>query len=400
MKLKKLISFGVAAVMLSSALVFTNAATTIMTGDVNVDGKVSIADLTTLAKYLNGTVNISLDRGDINDDGVVDSDDVTMLTRFISSEISLPPTKNILDMTATSSGERDYYKHIMDKQNTVYINNNQNQSPYTLIVGDALGGNINTTDNKATPFTRIEREDTRSAGTFNPIVKVSGNGGYGTGFIIDSNLIATAAHCVYNEETNQWINNLTVIATINGIKTEFEVLETHVLKSYVDSGKTIATDYALIRIKTIDKKGISHDLLSECGKLVMSPLVDTKLNEMTDFYKNNSPIKHIMAAGYSDGYLHSAWGHAFTATQLLPSNHKDPEVQNKVLCYTAFVTGGDSGAPIFFDKDANASTDDRVVVAIHSSSSGYTNDVRSVGLGPRVNSQLMKFYYDNKNIGY
>ena len=70
---------------------------TIVYGDVNMDGEVTLQDIETINSYLNGEIEFTTHQhvlADVNGDGNINNTDILLITKFINNEIDYFPVEN------------------------------------------------------------------------------------------------------------------------------------------------------------------------------------------------------------------------------------------------------------------------------------------------------------------
>jgi V8-like Glu-specific endopeptidase len=198
----------------------------------------------------------------------------------------------------------------------------------------------------------------------------------GTGFIIGSNKVVTNTHVVYNN-VQQW-NDCNAIR-VNG--TTYPISYEHILQShYTESNEY--KDFALLKIYT------TVDLDTTYGGINVGVATDDMLNNTS---------KLMAVAGYPSDLYSNATGanNLYIAYgNFLPTTHDNDSVRSWSLQYTADFYGGQSGSPVFYDKDGNQSTtSDLTAVGVNfgSNQMGISNS------GVRFTPQHLKFFFNNTN---
>ncbi|GHU51923.1 hypothetical protein FACS1894132_00430 [Clostridia bacterium] len=353
---------------------------TIKVGDIDNDGMVGkIADVVLLGKHFTGQIISQTDMVDINHDGVATRDDLDMLISYLTSSISSFPDTNasgyrtITDMTAVQNGTRTYLKHNYANDTTT----SYDLTPTAVGVPGWDGVSPDNTNGQSPPLTPLV--NTRTPYTNSAIIEVYGSNLRGTAFIIGPQMVATNAHLAYNINNSAWLSNLRIV--VNGVT--YYVSEAHVPDEYVNptTNYGLTYDYALLKINT------SVNLATTYGSLSFGAVTDDKLNALSGLYGSSSATQYIFSAGYSSGALTSGWGNLFNPTD--PYYVENPD---NYLYYNNYTASGDSGSPVLFDLDGDhTTTSDRVVIGVNAGGSP------SIGGGPRITAQLMKFYLNNSN---
>lgn len=267
-------------------------------------------------------------------------------------------TQNV-SSTATSSS-RTYWKHDYSNPNLALY------TDYTLSV-NTINNNPPAGINTIFPPNNMVRDYDTS------VVRLSIGG---TGFIIGNHVIATAGHCVYSQEDDEFIN-----FTIDIVDTDNSVIET-IYPRYVHVNQTFAQsnsyspnyDYALIYV--------TEDL-SSYGSFKMGAPLSSYISS------NGQVIVSGFPQEYPAGYNGLDWGIRFKASGNIIS------ATSKVIHYDADMINGDSGGPVYVEEAIyvnNQLSEYKTVIAINVAQDNNYN------YGVRVNSDILKFYYGNSNI--
>ncbi len=221
------------------------------------------------------------------------------------------------------------------------------------------------------------------------VVKIITNSGTSTGFLIDGNTVATAAHCVVNKTNNTGNSNsgkiIEKILVFNTDKTiAYEITNAysvHVPSLYFTTSSTSTVfdyDYALITIPNIDEDenlddyaifnlGVMLDGFKGSGKSVSV----TGFPKRVDGEEVNNETEHEMYTGV--GTIASD-----------PTNH---EMMFRHNCDTS---GSNSGSPVYTSTTYGGNTY-YTVIGIHTSGySGYN-------IATRITTNVLHFYNNNSN---
>ena len=121
---KRLLVIVMAAAMLFSVMVFPAQAAEYKLGDVNGDGRVTPADVTTLRLYIAGKLdqNIAVDKrtADLNQDGRITPSDVTTLRLYIAGKITISPVEKTELSAYTIIYPAEYTKYEMYAAELLY----------------------------------------------------------------------------------------------------------------------------------------------------------------------------------------------------------------------------------------------------------------------------------------
>lgn len=199
----------------------------------------------------------------------------------------------------------------------------------------------------------------------------------GTGFIVDSHTIATAAHCAYNKN----ITGIRVFNSNGTIALTATPVQSHIPNTYIQSFIYIDIrrqyDYALITVEedlsdyACFNLGVAMDGFLTSSKSVSITGFPTEVNGETV----NNKTKNNMYTG--TGII--AGGSEYT------------------FDYNVDTIGGNSGGPIYMTTTYNGNVY-YTVVGIHTRGKGYLSD--PYNHGTRITTDLMHFYLNNSNISY
>lgn len=287
----------------------------------------------------------------------------------------------VLSLTSYSSMDADAVNTSLT-YNVFNASNGNYMSSYTLAANAVQ-------DNSRITFGNDERvvDFTKSG-----VVKiVTSAGTFGTGFIIDGHTIVTAAHCVYEKDSDipdsyagLSITHIYVFNS-NGV-VELDITNAysmHIPTLYVSTaGETNKYDYALITIPEVN---------TETGDLSEFAIFD--LSVMLDGFKNSNKV--ISTTGFpgevrgktvNHGSLHNM----YTGTGAVETDKRDPDLQ---FCYTCDTSGGNSGGPIYTTTSYGGNVYYTVIgiVAGHNTTDG-------INIATRITTDLLHFYKNNSNI--
>lgn len=343
---------------MESALSITND--TIIYGDVDNDGSVTITDATQLNRYLNGyvlTSNVNLKCADVDKNTALDVNDIKIMQHYLARAIpSLPYSEsgNMFEIdtyTVPTDVPRSYIK---------YDCLTQSQTSYTL----------------STPAARDVSVDDRildSSANAQCIVYLlykKSNGDYyrGTGFIVDDHIIATCAHCLYDGSafnTDYKIKVYDIAGT--SLVATYSAKELHIPSNYYNSTSS-SYDYGLIYV---------DEDLSSYGTMALG-LPTNEFKSTAQTVSVSGFPRDVNGIGTSSRYYGS--GTVTTSTN------------DYRISYTSYTSPGDSGGPVYIDYALQNKTF-RSAVGIHTSGNGTLHS------GVRITLPILRFYYNNLNIG-
>lgn len=391
-KLKKQISgiFATTATLLFSALSpFASASattTSILLGDANGDGVVDLADATCIYQYLGGAYVADaklFTAMDVNEDGIIDKTDEYMIkyneaysntyskvgTVVTKAYYNLPQNMNVI-----------YRRHDCSDENL------KSYKTYTIPLAESISS-----ANFSSYSSDINTKDTENVAC----VEVFSNGVWlGSGFIISNDTIATAAHCIYNSTSGNFLKDITVkvhtTEVVNGKSKN--VTYTAVAEFlHIPSGYNISAggnnynvnyDYGLIRV---------GDFKDENNKTVNVRNYHVNLGVMTDEFIN-AEKESLTSVGYTTptGQEHTRYQSTGKISSSIPSEEYAYRYHIK-----AQTIGGKSGGMTYFDSkytnpENTYTIDTRSTVGINTSGTGESG--RDC-YGVRITPNLLRFYY-------
>ncbi|MDE6796570.1 MAG: dockerin type I repeat-containing protein, partial [Ruminococcus sp.] len=199
MKLKKrLASFAVAGIMavISCVSLASSAVPQHLKYDANGDGEVGLADAVYVSQYLGGAFDPqNLDFCDVDRNGIVSPIDVEKIKSYCIG--LLKDNDNYVDTINTNTVNSNVTYRVYDAKTCSEEEECKNK--YTLSPLKSYNNPIMTSG-------VFGDDDRKKDPTCNGVVSINCTDlNYGTGFIIDDHVIATAAHCLYDKEHHKSI---------------------------------------------------------------------------------------------------------------------------------------------------------------------------------------------------
>lgn len=383
-----LVSIGVLTSTLLSFASSTSFAATqsVLLGDANGDNNVTYADVGAIQQYLLGYCPVtakSFTGMDVNQDKIIDSTDAYIIQYRLAYNISAPTVQKEL-YTLPDNSTRSYIKYTCDTgATTSYTLSNSIPSP-----------NADFDYSVATVSEEFDNENKN-------VVQFSIHNGdktyIGSGFVISDHIIATAAHCVFNGNNNDFVDGVTVSiyneqaeAKPENLIASFEAESYHIPVLYLNELGAYQNDpnydYALIYVGT-DSQG--NDLLDyvspwqfaipslEFSEAETGQLTTTGFTSYTDSSGNERYARY-----YSTGIVDN-----------LSNNDVDnPQLR---IASNALNKGGKSGGPMYYTSTYNNSVN-KSVVGITTHFHEYPNNYYSKGT--KINLTLLRFYKQNPYI--
>lgn len=348
----------------------------VLLGDANGDGKVNISDAVLVHQYLAGMYQVDaykLTCMDINQDYVIDSTDALMIQYVEIKTITADTVvKNLY--TVPNAETRTYYRHNCKSTDLA------SRDSYTLAAPAFYGANsvLEYEDTDINLMAEIRDQENTN------VVQLELNGYVGSGFIVGSHIIATAAHCVYNKSENKFVNNVKVnIYNKDGIVNASNLVHTssakelHVPQEYVNRNDSSRDnyDYALIYVE---------DDLSEYGIWSMGIPID-------EFMESN---KQLITIGFTDLGGNTYSRYYSTGNVIAPADWGyEPDNIPYRIHSTSTSYGGKSGGILYYKSDYN-STLAKSAVGVNTGSKPSTH----YSWANRITPTLLQFYKQNTQI--
>lgn len=211
------------------------------------------------------------------------------------------------------------------------------------------------------------------------VVQLSSVSANSTGFIIDDHLIATAAHCVYNVGQRRFYEDLKIKIYNEDCTKVLETIEpkeTHIpLNYYVKSNEMY--DYALIYVE---------EDLSKYGEFSLSMPMDSFMTSGATVTVSGFPKDTASDPSANFEKRYKADG------EIMDIRTFKPAIWDYQIRYSAFMSRGDSGGPVYTTQTFDGETY-HTVVGIN------TSGATDLYCGTRITTTLLMFYYNNDYIG-
>jgi len=358
---------------------------TVTPGDLNLDGTVTLADYLVLSKYLAGTTNAFPDVADVNRDGIVNDTDLNLVMKYCLGDIQTLGNPYSAEIYAPS-GSVTYVRHYFGPG-----------APPPSPLEYTLTTNAPTPPAGATPRTVFGADDrvpysssSVEIGIYNRENEAFDN--IGSAFIIGTNSIVTAAHCVYNVGATagggSWMSGngrLAIRVRTSNDVFIYNVVEVHIPKEFTTSSNNTTAnivgnytaDYARGRVDTGNV-----NLGSVYGKVTLGTATDA----FTRVSVNNS----LAAAGYPKEKLNGiyiGYGKNLAGTS-----------NDNFLGYDCDTTKGMSGGPLFYDADKNPNTKNDLTAIGLNAYQNPSNKIPHNG-ATRFNEKHLQFFFNTQNWG-
>lgn len=356
-----------------SALTAVTAAITSITSfalnyrDPNGDGIISLLDSYYINQYLYGKFEPNgyyIEPLDFNENGVVSPLDYELVQVVDAGG----------EIVKGNAGSINTYTYLQDNNYVDYYvydaQTGYKKTGYDYVLGpddskgndpDSLNG-IMSGDNRVIDWSK------------NGVVKlILNNGNYvGSGFVVGSNTILTAAHCVMNGSNAKIISSILLFDSYGQVDKTVQPVEIHVPQNYLPNSPQ-SYDYALITVNQDISNYMCFDLgvSIDYNSNLTLPVTITGFPSGLNYNPNNTSSNHYMYSG--NGVINGS--------------------TSRTLEYSMYTYGGDSGSPVYVTESSNGYTHN-TVVAIHTN--GLLDQTYHSGV--RINSEILRFAYWNPYI--
>ncbi len=372
--LKTIAALGVSLACLCGGTVNAFATTSYNSCDTNRDGSADAVDSLLLYKCMRGLEYVD-DPAVLDADGnhIVSNVDVKVINNYtmIGSAKSTVQgcTKNFGPHTSTAvpnanqTLSQQYIRHSLKTNANTY---------YTLTTSTSEG-----LANSSSSTRSVIGSDGRQKDAVDGVVCLFGdNYGVASGFVVGDNLIATAAHCVYDYDNSMWLNDYKIyFADSNGVvdkSNPITPVQVHIPRNYFNSDDG-SYDYALIEVE----EDLSDHYVFEFG--------------MPYAFRSNSIFKQydVFVTGYPADLSY--------AKQMYTGSGHTCGGTSSVIYYNTDTFNGNSGGPVYVKEKTTVNGKEEVfntVVGIHARSYSSYNG------GPFINAIMLKFYNNNSYANY
>ena len=253
------------------------------------------------------------------------------------------------------------------RRHNYYSSDTTSYYPYNLIVDGKSNARTIFGDNDMV-------RDTDSA-----VVRIEGDGYGGTGFIVGDHEIATAAHCVYSRDDDEFLKfEILIIDANNNVIKTISPHYVHINEDYETARNYTASspyDYAMIYV---------DEDLSQYGKFNLGLALDSYADNNGSVIVSGFPDSNY----YPNDYKGKKWGIRFKAKGNIIGKTQE------MLRYNADTAEGDSGGPVYIEEKrmVNGNLQEyKTAIAINVC---YNNDYNA---SVRMTAEVLKLYGDNPN---
>lgn len=376
--MKKFLSCLVSAGILASTVTAFAASSAFNPNkDPNGDGQITLADSAYILQVLAGKYIVEdLSEFDMDDNDVVSDVDevyVRMYTAGLINTLNEPEVDPVAEFPTSSRGY-----HVYNAQTGTY------NRRYSLTVTD-LSNSIETnmTDLSDSVDTRQifppneQISDWSNTGVAKIMSDATIYGYLGTGFVVGPHTIATAAHVVFDRDTNSTYNiDEILLFDENGSESSFTPVEIHTPINYIADNDVsdFDYDYSLITVE--------EDL---------SNYISFNLGAITDNAANKFTITTVGFPKYCYPDVNTVVNDQDDHTKYLSQgNITSVDSRGFYFGHNADTVTGNSGSPIYLVETLNGKTYN-TVIGIH---------VGVYNTGLRFTPHVLKFFKGNTNIQY
>ncbi len=375
MNIFKKITTGVLALTIGMcaipSVVSADMNTSYRKGDVDGDGDVDNVDSAYLANFLSGIKGSANDqmsqRLDVDLSGIIDKHDKTMLSSMIANSYGpIYYNYETSNLGIPSQSTIEYRKY--NAQTGAKIGNNYTLSPVS---------NISTNSVSEPELTR--GTDYSNKGIVGVNATINGVTYSGTGFVVGTNKVLTAAHCVYDTDNNysSYYVSVDVYENTDYTPNNYSANSYHIPQDYYElSAHSSSWDYAVITVNHNFPSSYIMDLGVARNKL--------KNNTPSTIYNNindNNGISRLCL------YLTGRWLQMWTEEGYFKSVN-GTIMDNNVCYYIPMEYAGQSGSPVYVETE----DEDKTVFGIES---GGTSDY---GVCKRITTDILHFVLNNSNL--
>lgn len=257
-------------------------------------------------------------------------------------------------------------------------NTSRTYSIYKATTGAYIGGyTLNTLDiddNLVSPHYVFGNDDRVIDFTKSGVVKIlSSNEFLGTGFVVNKNTIATAAHCV----KGYTVNKIKFFDSNGNVSKTITPSEVHIPKPYVSGNSSY--DYALIKVN----EDLSDYAIFDLG-VALDSAIDNHLSvSVTGFPNSLNNQLDDNINNFTTDNMYTGIGTLTPSTSLYGKDYQ--------LCYTADTSSGNSGSPVYITTSYYGKVY-YTVIGINTTGSNKYNS------GVRMSTDLLHFYMNNPNV--
>lgn len=199
----------------------------------------------------------------------------------------------------------------------------------------------------------------------------------GSGFVVDSHTIATAAHCVCGED----ITDILLFDKYGNITMHATPVEIHFPRKYL-SQESLFYDYALVTVKEDLSSYTKFDLSVPLDSFVNSEVTVTGFPEIV---KNKITNEDIIVNTYTEHNMYSGKGNIL-------------EQNDYLMSYDTDMSEGQSGGPVYTVESFDIGGNKRTCYTVVGINTSYPKYNPTFNMGIRITTDLLQFYKQNPNL--
>ena len=387
--MKRRILSAITAIAMATTAMFgmtSSASNSVVVNDPNGSNGITLSDANYIQQYLNAQITpTNLDIVDFDKNGVITYADAVKVMNYIGNGVA-HSVQNSVSETTNISNNVSY--NIFNAQTGNYI------TSYTL---NKPTVSPNDTGNEVESRNIIGLDDRVVDWTKTGTVKII----YGysedecsTGFVVGPHVIATAAHCVYQNSTEKAYENIKVkLFNSNGTTAmTCNAVEAHVPMKHIGTSGSVDNgvskwDYALISVNENLSAYMQYDLGIARDYAVTQNLSvsNTGFPQIVDNNTVNTRDTDCM---------YSSIGHLVD----VPTNSLGCD-STRELYISNDTSGGNSGSPAYTTESYNGQIYYNVIGLVYMRNL-YINGIEGNNKAIRMTTSMLKFYKDNPFISY
>lgn len=387
--MKKRILSAITAIAMATTAMFgmtSSATNSVVVNDPNGSNGITLSDANYIQQYLNAQITpTNLDIVDFDKNGVITYVDAAKVMNCIVNGVA-HSVQNSVSETTNISNNVSY--NIFNAQTGNYI------LAYTL---NKPTVSPNDTGNAVESRSIIGIDDRVVDWTKTGTVKIiygNSEDECSTGFVVGPHVIATAAHCVYQNSTGKAYENIKVkLFNSNGTTAmTCNAVEAHVPMKHIEtSGSgdngTSKWDYALISVNEDLSAYMQYDLAvardyAITNNLSVSNTGFPQIVNNTTVNTRNTDCMYS-SSGHLVDVQTDRWG-CDSKREIFISND---------------TTGGNSGSPVYITESYNGQIYYNVIGLVYMSNL-YIEGVEGNNRAIRMTTSLLRFFKDNPFISY
>ncbi|MBD5142261.1 MAG: trypsin-like serine protease [Ruminococcus sp.] len=355
--------------------------------DINRDGVVNILDVVSFNKYLSGqNYTASLASLDVDGNSIIDYADSMCIMAGVSELDYYSQIEGLSKKFKARTVNSTINKTVSSPQKyTRCICKTKKTDTYTLQAGSAVS-TMATDNSKIHGIIGIDNRTQDYLGGIVNLRRSENDRNLGTGFIVGDHVIATSAHCVYEQSTSTWVEHKIRLYNNDGTpsNTILDPVEVHIPNNYFNRSGVNEYDYALIVVKEDLKNyyhfnlGMPYNVYNNTNFLYYNIYTTGFSGEIPGGTPNSNPAKMYTGEG-----------------KIVKTN-----LTTDCFYHSADCTYGNSGGPVYIkNKYTTGSTEEQLNTVVSFCSRMHLSDDPSkdapYNFGPTMIPVMLRFYLSN-----